>query len=100
LRKRVVATCVVHSLDPGDEVYRRSIMAGKGVDDADTQTPLYLRTTEEMLEEFSYLGAAKAREIVIDNPVKIAGMVEKISPVNPNKRSEERRVGKECTTRS
>ena len=38
-----------------------------------------------MLEEFAYLGAAKAREIVIDKPVKIAGMVEKISPVNPNK---------------
>ncbi len=83
--KPVVATCDVHFLDPEDEVYRRIIMAGKGFDDADTQPPLYLRTTEEMLEEFSYLGAAKAREIVIDNPVKIAGMVEKISPVNPNK---------------
>ena len=60
-------------------------MAGKGFDDADRQPPLFLRTTDEMLEEFSYLGAAKAREIVIDNPVKIAGMIEKISPVNPNK---------------
>ena len=84
-RKPVVATCDVHFLDPADEVYRRIIMAGKGFDDADEQAPLFLRTTEEMLEEFSYLGAAKAREIVIDNPVKIAGMVEKISPVNPNK---------------
>ena len=84
-RKPVVATCDVHFLDPEDEVYRRIIMAGKGFDDADEQAPLFLRTTEEMLEEFSYLGAAKAKEIVIDNPVKIAGMVEKISPVNPNK---------------
>ena len=84
-KKPVVATCDVHFLDPEDEVYRRIIMAGKGFDDADTQPPLFLRTTEEMLEEFSYLGVAKAREIVIDNPVKIAGMVEKISPVNPNK---------------
>ena len=83
--KPVVATCDVHFLDPEDEVYRRIIMAGKGFDDADTQPPLFLRTTDEMLEEFAYLGAAKAREIVIDNPVKIAGMVEKISPVNPNK---------------
>ena len=83
--KPVVATCDVHFLDPEDEVYRRIIMAGKGFDDADTQPPLFLRTTEEMLDEFSYLGAAKAREIVIDNPVKIARMVEKISPVNPNK---------------
>ena len=84
-RKPVVATCDVHFLDPDSEVYRRIIMAGKGFDDADEQAPLFLRTTEEMLEEFSYLGAAKAKEIVIDNPVKIAGMVEKISPVNPNK---------------
>lgn len=83
--KPVVATCDVHFLDPDDEVYRRIIMAGKGFDDADNQAPLYLRTTEEMLDEFEYLGAAKAREIVIDNPVKIAGMIEKISPVNPNK---------------
>ena len=83
--KPVVATCDVHFLDPEDEVYRRIIMAGKGFDDADVQPPLYLRTTEEMLEEFEYLGAAKAREIVIDNPVKIAGMIEKIAPVNPNK---------------
>ncbi|WP_306479589.1 PolC-type DNA polymerase III [Mediterraneibacter sp.] len=83
--KPVVATCDVHFLNPDDEVYRRIIMAGKGFDDADKQPPLFLRTTDEMLEEFSYLGAAKAREIVIDNPVKIAGMIEKISPVNPNK---------------
>ena len=83
--KPVVATCDVHFLDPDDEVYRRIIMAGKGFDDADDQAPLYLRTTEEMLEEFEYLGAAKAREIVVENPVKIAGMIEKISPVNPNK---------------
>ena len=83
--KPVVATCDVHFLDPDDEVYRRIIMAGKGFDDADNQAPLFLRTTEEMLDEFSYLGAAKAREIVVDNPVKIAGMIEKISPVNPNK---------------
>ena len=83
--KPVVATCDVHFLDPDDEVYRRIIMAGKGFDDADDQAPLFLRTTEGMLDEFAYLGAAKAREIVVDNPVKIAGMIEKISPVNPNK---------------
>ena len=83
--KPVVATCDVHFLDPDDEVYRRIIMAGKGFDDADDQAPLFLRTTEEMLDEFAYLGAAKAREVVVDNPMKIAGMIEKISPVNPNK---------------
>ena len=71
-KKPVVATCDVHFLDPEDEVYRRIIMAGKGFGDADNQPPLYLATTDEMLEEFSYLGSAKAREIVIDNPNRIA----------------------------
>lgn len=83
--KPVVGTCDVHFLDPGDEVYRRIIMAGKGFDDADDQAPLYLRTTEEMLEEFSYLGREKAEEIVITNPNKIADMVEKISPIHKGK---------------
>lgn len=84
-KKPVVATCDVHFLEPGDEVYRRIIMAGKGFQDADEQPPLYLRTTEEMLEEFSYLGSAKAREVVIENTNKICDMIEKISPINPNK---------------
>ena len=83
--KPVVGTCDVHFMNPEDEVYRRIIMAGKGFGDADNQPPLYLRTTDEMLEEFEYLGSAKAREIVIENPVKIAGMVEKITPVRPDK---------------
>ena len=83
--KPVVATCDVHFLDPEDEVYRRIIMTGKGFTDADNQAPLYLHTTEEMLSEFDYLGSAKAKEIVIDNPNKIADMVEKISPVRPDK---------------
>ncbi len=83
--KPVVATCDVHFLDPEDEVYRRIIMTGKGFTDADNQAPLYFHTTEEMLSEFEYLGSAKAKEIVIDNPNKIADMVEKISPVRPDK---------------
>ncbi|SDX93903.1 PolC-type DNA polymerase III [Lachnobacterium bovis] len=83
--KLVVATCDVHFMDPEDEVYRRIIMAGKGFKDADNQPPLYLHTTEEMLNEFSYLGSAKAEEIVIKNPNKIADMCEKISPVRPDK---------------
>ena len=83
--KPVVATGDVHFMNPEDEVYRRIIMAGKGFKDADEQAPLYLRTTEEMLAEFTYLGEDLAREVVITNPNRIADMCERISPVRPDK---------------
>ncbi len=85
LEKPVCGTCDVHFLNPEDEVYRRILMAGQGFSDADQQAPLYLRTTEEMLKEFDYLGPDKAEEVVITNTRMIADMCEKISPVRPDK---------------
>lgn len=79
--KLVVATGDVHFLDPHDEYFRRILMAGQGFNDADKQAPLYFKTTDEMLEEFSYLGNDKAYEVVIKNPSKIADMVEMIKPI-------------------
>ena len=81
LKLPVVATGDVHFLNPEDEVYRRILMAGLGFSDADNQPPLYLKTTDEMLEEFSYLGEEKAFEVVVDNTHLIADMIEDVRPI-------------------
>ena len=81
LKKPVVATGDVHFLDPEDEAYRRILMGGQGFSDADKQAPLYLKTTEEMLDEFKYLGAEKAREVVVKNTNIISDMIEDILPI-------------------
>lgn len=84
LEKLVVATGDVHFLHPHEEIYRRVLLMGQGFEDADNQPPLYLRTTEEMLREFTYLGENLAKEVVITNPLRILDQVEDVAPV-PNK---------------
>ena len=81
----VCATGDVHFQEPEDEVYRHVILASKKFADADEPLPIYFKTTDEMLEEFSYLGAAKAHEVVIDNPKMIADQVEplRLFPKHP-----------------
>ena len=82
--KMVVATGDVHFLNPEDEIFRHILLATKGFDDCDKPNPLYFRTTDEMLREFSYLGEEKAREVVITNPNYITDMCETVRPVPHN----------------
>ncbi|MDR0889737.1 MAG: PolC-type DNA polymerase III [Oscillospiraceae bacterium] len=82
--KPVVATGDVHFLNPEDEIYRRILLATKSFDDADRENPFYFRTTDEMLEEFAYLGEETCFEVVVKNTNLIADMCDLVRPVPRN----------------
>ncbi len=85
LHKPVCATCDAHYVDPEDDIYRKIIQAGRGFEEEESDACLYFRSTDEMLKEFDYLDPNRAREVVIDNPNRIADMCEVIAPVRPDK---------------
>ena len=85
----VCATGDVHFLNPTDSIYRAILMATKGFEDADFQPPLYFKTTDEMLEEFSYLGRGKAKEIVVTNPSAIADRIGDVKVFLPHPEGKE-----------
>lgn len=105
LGKPVVATSDAHFIDPDDELYRRILLAGLKFKDADKPTPIYMRTTDEMLEEFSYLGEEKAYEIVVKNTNDIADLIEPIRPIPagsypPHLEGAEEELREKCWTRA
>ena len=88
--KIIVATGDVHHINPEDKIYREIIvnqkvpgggrhpLARKNIKEIPFQ---HFRTTEEMLDDFSFLGEEKAKEIVVTNTNKIADMIEEVEVI-------------------
>jgi len=76
----VTASSNVHYLDENEDIIRSILLYGSGTVYNSRQYSInngfYFRTTDEMLQEFSYLGEDVAKEVVVTNTNKIADMIE------------------------
>ncbi|MDW7670660.1 MAG: PolC-type DNA polymerase III [Bacillota bacterium] len=105
VNRPVLATGDTHYTRRTDELYRQVLQTGMGYEDAEDSAGLYLKTTEEMLQEFDYLGPDTAMEIVVQQPAALADQIRPLLPVPdgtfpPHMEGSEEQLEKLCRTKA